>query len=84
MDLGMGESRPVTDLVDEILEIVAEDAEALDCVEELSHAAQIARLGTSADRQLLCHKIATADGASDPEAFRAVVDQLIEETMEGI
>lgn len=84
IDLGRSIRLPLADLIEEILELVAEDAEALDCVEEIQDALTIAREGTSADRQLGCFSKAKADGATDTEALSRVVDQLVAETLEGV
>lgn len=79
-DFGKGTLVPYRELVDEILELVREDAHALGCSKEVEHARSIAESGTSADRQLAAFKTAIAGGASDAEALRAVVDHLIAET----
>jgi carboxylate-amine ligase len=83
IDFGKGELVPVLHLTDEIVELVREDAEALDCLEEVEHALEIARDGTSAQRQLNTYTSAIADGASEREALIAVVDDLIAETLAG-
>ena len=84
IDLGRGGRRPLAELIEEILELIAEDAEALDCVEEVARARDITLSGTSADRQLTRFAAERADGKSTEEAFIGVVDMLLEETLEGI
>ncbi|MGE3915881.1 MAG: carboxylate-amine ligase [Hyphomicrobiaceae bacterium] len=79
-DLGKGELVPYPDLLEEILALVAEDADALGCRAAIEHARTIVREGTSADRQLRVLAEARAAGASDDEALRQVVDHLIAET----
>ena len=81
IDFGRGELVPVLNLTDEIVEMVREDAEELNCVEEVEHARDIARTGTSAQRQLDVYRGAITDGASEREALIAVVDHLIVETV---
>lgn len=81
IDFGKGELVPVPDLVEEIIELVRPDAEALDCVDEVEHARTICRRGTSADRQLAVYQEALEDGASDDEALKAVVDALVADTI---
>ena len=81
IDFGKGELVPVPDLVEEIIELVRPDAEALDCVDEVEHARTICRRGTSADRQLAVYQEALEDGAGDDEALKAVVDALIADTI---
>jgi carboxylate-amine ligase len=80
IDLGRGESLPFGALVEEIIEIIAEDAAALGCLKEVEHARVILKRGTSACRQLDAFKRAVDAGASPMEAFQAVVDLLIAET----
>jgi carboxylate-amine ligase len=84
VDFGKGEVVPVGDLVEEIVALTAEDAEAFDCVAEVEHARDIVRRGTSAHRQLAIYREALAAGASRDEALQAVVDWLIEETVAGL
>ena len=84
IDLGRGRIIPFAQLVEEILELTRDDAEALDCTAEVQHVHSILTHGTSAHRQLRAHKAALGGGASPEEAVRAVVDHLIEETVRGV
>jgi carboxylate-amine ligase len=84
VDFGKGEVVPVGDLVEEIIALTAEDAEAFGCVAEVEHARDIVRRGTSAHRQLAIHAEALEAGRSREEAQRAVVDWLIEESVAGL
>jgi carboxylate-amine ligase len=61
-------------------DLVAEDADALGCRGEMERIREIARNGTSAQRQRAAHKQATDTGAAPEDALKAVVDHLIEET----
>ena len=72
---------PVPDLVEEMIELVRPDAEALDCVAQVEHARTICQRGTSADRQLAVYHEALDEGATDEEALRAVVQALIADTL---
>ncbi len=81
IDFGKGELVPVPDLVEEIIELVRPDAEALDCVAEVEHARTICERGTSADCQLAAYREALEGGATDDEALKAVVDALIADTI---
>jgi len=84
IDLAKGVVVPFDILLDELLSLIAEDAEALDCVEEVNSVRHIHQRGTSAHRQLRKYELETAAGASDEAALQAVVDKLIRETVEGI
>jgi carboxylate-amine ligase len=84
VDFGKGETVPFAALLDEMLEVVRTDADALGSVAEIEHAREIVRRGTSADRQLHVHNAARQAGADETEAMRAVVDTLIEDTVAGV
>ena len=84
IDFGIGKLVPIPELVEEMIELTAEDARRLDCVEEIAHVREILRRGTSADRQRLVYEGALASGASGREALIGVVDFLIEETVAGL
>ena len=84
IDFGKGEIVPFEDLLDELLEIIAADAQQLGCTAEVEHARTIFARGTSAQWQVDTYKAALAEGASEEEALRAVVDMLIRETAQGL
>jgi len=84
VDFGIGARVPFADLIDEIIELVREDAERLGCVAEIENAREIIRRGTSADRQLATWQEAMDGGANDKEALISVVDMLMEETLIGV
>jgi len=77
---GKGEIVPCTTLLDEILELVAEDADALGCAPEIAHLKTIMQTGTSAHRQLATYSMALSRGTERQAALVEVVDMLIEET----
>jgi carboxylate-amine ligase len=81
IDFGRGELVPYEELLQELQELLAEDAAALGCTRELAAAADILRRGTSADRQRAVFAAARAAGAEDREALMAVVDNLVAETV---
>lgn len=84
MDFGRGMLVPFADLIDELVELVGEEAEALGCLAEVEGARDIVGTGTSADRQVATYRSALGGGASDREALQAVVDELIVDTATGI
>jgi carboxylate-amine ligase len=84
MDFGKAELVDYKDLVDELLALVAEDAEVLGCADELQAIRNIARKGNSADRQREVHRRALESSEDPAHAMRAVVDSLIAETVSGL
>ncbi len=81
LDFGRGDIVSFATLVEEILEILKEDAAHFNAVDELNRMHTILAEGTSAHRQIRAYKNALANGAEQEEALRAVVDLLIEETL---
>ncbi|HEX6945857.1 MAG TPA: carboxylate-amine ligase [Acidimicrobiia bacterium] len=84
MDFGRGELVPFADLVEELIDLVAEDAAELGVTSEVEHARDIVSDGTSAHRQLATYERAVTDGADEREALMAVVDHLITDTLHGL
>src|SRR5262249_31509913 len=80
LDLARGELVPFADMVEELIHLVHEDAEALGCVREVEYTRTILQRGTSAHRQIKAYDAARAAGASEREALLAVVDFLVTET----
>jgi len=79
IDFGRGAIVPFPELLDELIELVEEDAAALGCLTELERAREILSEGTSATRQRAVLEAARAAGAGHEEQMRAVVSHLIEE-----
>ncbi len=84
VDFGRGEVVPYADLLEEILDMVHSDAQARGCLDEIEAAREILERGTSAHRQLAIYREALAQGADEREALHAVIDWLIEETLNGV
>jgi carboxylate-amine ligase len=84
IDFGEGRVKPMDVLVDELIEMIAADAEQLGCRDEVERARDIVRDGTSAHRQLALWRMLRGDGAEPLEAARGVVDMLRHETMIGV
>jgi glutamate---cysteine ligase / carboxylate-amine ligase len=74
-------ARPVSEVLDDALALVADDAAALGCAPEVEGAREILARGTSADRQLMLHTDALGRGLGNREALAAVVDWLGAETL---
>jgi carboxylate-amine ligase len=81
-DFGKGALVPFRDLMNEIQTLIAEDAAAFGCTEEVAHAKTIVSEGTSADRQIATYRLLRAGGSSDEDALKGVVDGLITQTLE--
>ncbi|HJU80502.1 MAG TPA: carboxylate-amine ligase [Acidimicrobiia bacterium] len=81
MDFGKGVLVPFSELVEELIEVVAPDAEELGCWPEVERARTIVAEGTSAERQIAKYQESLEAGASTDEALKAVVDHLIEDTV---
>jgi carboxylate-amine ligase len=84
IDFAKGAIVPFEELLEEILDLTADDAEALGCESEVAGVRDILSRGTSAHRQLKTHELAVAAGQSDEDALKSVVDTLIEDTAEGL
>jgi carboxylate-amine ligase len=81
VDLGKGEVIAFPDLVDELIDLIAQDAEHFGCGAEVRRARDIARHGTSADRQRARYESAVDAGVDSEQALREVVRSLIDETL---
>ncbi|MGI9405475.1 MAG: carboxylate-amine ligase, partial [Hyphomicrobiaceae bacterium] len=81
IDFGRGEVVAFPQLLEEMLSLVEEDAEALDCVAEVHSARNILKRGTSADRQLARFRELKDAGSDDTAALHGVVDYLVAETL---
>ncbi len=77
LDLGKQKEVPVKDLIRELLEFVDDVVDPLDSRKEIEHIHTILDRGTSADEQL---KVFEESGGN----FNAVVDMLIERTLENV
>jgi carboxylate-amine ligase len=76
IDFGREAEVETRSLIQELLEFVGKEMEELGSQRELTHLQRIVREGTGADRQL-----ATWERTQD---MKAVVDQIVEETYEGL
>ena len=78
IDFGRGAVVPLPELVNELIDLVAEDAEALGCMEEVQRLRGLAT-ETSADRQRKVYQGTRAAGGSHDAAMRGVVEHLVED-----
>jgi carboxylate-amine ligase len=84
IDLAKGRVVPFEELLNELLYLVGEDAEALGCEDEVADVRHILTRGTSAHRQLKAYELAQAAGSNKDECLKAVVDTLVADTAEGL
>ncbi len=84
IDFGHSELVPMPQLMDELVELLSEQATALGSLGHIERVRDIVAEGTSADRQRGVFENALADGAEREEALREVIDHLIAETVEGL
>jgi len=84
IDLARGVVVPFDELLEEMLGLVAEDAEALGCTKEVAAVRDILSRGTSAHRQLRDFEQAQAAGKSVEDSLKTVVDTLIATTAESL
>ena len=80
IDAASGAVSTVVEALDATLALVDEDADALGCAAWLAPLRQIARDGSSADRQLSAFADARARGESTDDALKAVVAHLVADT----
>jgi carboxylate-amine ligase len=84
VDFGKGEIVPYAHLLEEILELIAEDAEYFGCTAAVARARDILATGTSAHQQTRIFREALEAGVAREDALKSVVDWLIEETVRGL
>jgi carboxylate-amine ligase len=82
-DFGRRRLEPFAELVEQLVELVDDEAERLGCAPEVRRARDIVAGGTSADHQLRVYHDRLEAGAGKDEALVAVVDWLIETTRAG-
>jgi carboxylate-amine ligase len=80
IDEAAGGAAPVSEHLERVLALAAEDADALGCAAEAGAARAILASGTSADRQTAAFKEASGRGLAKCDALGAVVDWLASET----
>ncbi|MCW9034105.1 MAG: carboxylate-amine ligase [Rhodospirillales bacterium] len=83
VDFGKGAVVPYAELLDELIDMVREDAEALGCLAEVENTKKTVLRGSSAHRQVEVYSELIADGVSEDNALKGVVDMLIKETVAG-
>ena len=84
IDLGKTELVPFSELAEEIISLVSDDATEIGCHKELENMRKIVNRGNSADRQRFVYKQALDSGESHANALRRVTKHLSAEFLQGI
>lgn len=84
IDFGAGGVAPFSELMEELIELVAEDAQALGCETEIGRIRDMVTHGNSAERQRQAYHRSRESGDDNSASLRAVVDLLIGEFTEGL
>ena len=79
IDFGARAIVPFEDLVEEMIEMIGEDANALGCEQEVNAARDLVANGNSAQTQRAVYQAALDAGGSKQDALNAVVRHLIQE-----
>lgn len=79
IDFGAGRVLPFAQIAEDWLELVAQDADALDCQPHVARLRQMVAQGTAAEAQRAVHARARQAGADAPQALQAVTRHLIQE-----
>jgi carboxylate-amine ligase len=79
IDFGLGQITPFGDLLEEIIELIQEDAAFFEAIAEIETARDILRHGTSAERHRQAYAEARDAGHDNDAALQSVVRHLIEE-----
>lgn len=80
LNMSTAKLEPIADAMEDMVQLVAEDADALGCRAETEHARRILRRGTSADIQLAIYRNARHKGLARSESVRAVAEWLSQAT----
>jgi len=84
IDFGSSEAVPFETVLDDIIDWITEDADALGCLAEVRRARDIVKFGSSACKQVEIFHAEKAKKVKDRQAFNAVVDHLLEETVKDL
>ncbi len=79
IDFGRGEIVPMAELIEELIDLLEEDALYFKSRPEIETAREVLRTGTSATRQRRAYAQACQNGGDHQAGLAAVVEQLIEE-----
>lgn len=83
-DFGKGTLVPFAELIEELIQMIAEDAAEIGCLAQVERARDIVARGTGADHQLSVLEEQLGRGVDRDQAMKSVVDMLINETIAGL
>ena len=83
-DTRFGGRLDIDEITTALVQDLAEDTQALGCEAEAERALAIIREGTGADRQIDLYRLRRLEGDGAAEALRAVVDDAVAATREGL
>ena len=81
IDFGKSELTPFPELIEELIELVKEDAVELGCLDEVLNCRKILQRGNSAHRQVEIYNQSITAGDEKSKALKNVVDWMIKETV---
>ncbi|WP_417721754.1 carboxylate-amine ligase [Salipiger sp.] len=84
IDFGAAAIQPFPQLVEELIGLLWEDAQALGCLPEVERTRMVVESGTSASRQRAVRRAAEDAGRDGDAQMRAVVSHLVEEFHDGL
>lgn len=79
IDYGAAEIMPFATIINDLIDLLQQDAEALGCLPELVRMREIVEHGNSTERQRATRQQAARNGQDETAQMRAVVHHLIEE-----
>jgi carboxylate-amine ligase len=81
VDRASMQAKPMATVLDELLDMIREDAEAFACIDDVTRARDILRRGSSGDEQLRIYAAARTSGRSRAQSLKDVVAWLHQETI---
>ncbi|WP_417724908.1 carboxylate-amine ligase [Salipiger sp.] len=84
IDFGAAAIQPFPQLVEELIGLLWEDAQALGCLPEVERTRMVVETGTSASRQRAVRRAAEDAGRDGDAQMRSVVSHLVEEFHDGL
>ena len=84
IDLGLAKLLPISQLLEEIFDLVDEDMNALECQSEVLALRAIVQNGSSATQQKQIYRQSISSGGDEKMALKSVVDWITEQSVTGL